>query len=188
MKYQQTSNCPKTGAVTQDIVMNNKQDISKWINNLIKWGHISVFLSVHFDIPPNTKEQLCYRCNRVLSKLYRAALGRHWKKHIGKSVKLIGTVEFGKFQNMHAHFIVSFIKHFDISKVFEKFKLSASCIKMDIWVNTQDKLNNLKQHKSDVMLEIIKSEGVCSYILKEVKVQKSRILYDPIISEADLFY
>ena len=88
---------------------------------------------------------------------------------------------------MHAHFILKArSEHIALPNIQETLKGLSTVLKMDIWYDFIDKQNHPKRYGDDIMITKIYSDGVYSYITKELKINGTRITNDTIILDIDL--
>ncbi len=170
---------------TQRIAMHSKTEIQNWLKKL--GGKEAYFMSIRFKTAPKTKAELQKRCKPVFCRLFRKLLGRHWHKRYDKEFLLIGFKEVGSRLNMHAHFILkASSEHITLPNIQETLKGLSTVLKMDIWYDLTDKQTASKQYGDDIMITKIYSDGVYSYITKELKIDGTRITNDTIILDIDL--
>lgn len=162
-----------------------KTEIQNWLENLT--GDYAYFISIRFKNAPKTKSELLKRCKPVFCKLFRKILGWHWHKRYDKEFMLIGFKEVGSRLNMHAHFILGVsLAHSALPNIQKTLKELSTGLKMDIWYDSIDKQNHPKRYGGDIMITKVYSDGVFSYITKELKIDGTRITSDSIILNIDL--
>ena len=165
--------------------MHSKTEIQNWLKKL--GGNEAYFISIRFKTAPKTKAELQKRCKPVFCRLFRKLLGRHWHKRYDKEFLLIGFKEVGMRLNMHAHFILGVrLAQFALPNIQKTLKELSTVLKMDIWYDFIDKQSHPKQYGDDIMITKIYSDGVYSYITKELKIDGTRITNDTIILDIDL--
>ncbi len=164
--------------------MKKKKEIINWINNLTNTD--TLFLSVHFNTPPSTQAELCRRCRPIFKQLFKHLIGRHWHKVYERYFTLLGVQEFGRFGNMHAHFILVCRAKFDAITVLNGLISLSPQLKIDIWQDAADKIARPKQYADDIMAEKAYSSDVIKYTTKEIKINGGRIT-DNLIVDVDMF-
>lgn len=165
--------------------MNNKIDIQNWIKRVA--GQDCLFITIRFDTAPKTIYELCRRCFPVFRLLFLKTLGRRWFKLYKKHFRLIGIQEYGQKGNMHAHFLLGTKCP---AQTIKTIKSLAGILKMDIWENYEDKVNNPKRYFNDIMITKVFSDGVFIYTTKEIKTPNplTRVNSDVIILDTDIFH
>ena len=164
--------------------MKKKKEIINWINNLTNTD--TLFLSVHFNTPPSTQAELCRRCRPIFKQLFKHLIGRHWHKVYERYFTLLGVQEFGRFGNMHAHFILVCRANFVAITVLNGLISLSPQLKIDIWQDAADKIARPKQYADDIMAEKAYSSDVIKYTTKEIKINGGRIT-DNLIVDVDMF-
>lgn len=164
--------------------MNHKKEIINWINRLTNAE--TLFLSIHFNTPPETQTALCHRCRPIFQMLFKRLIGRHWHKTYEQYFRVLGVQEFGQFGNMHAHFILVCRAKFDAMTVLNTLIALSHRLKKDVWTDYSDKSARPKQYADDIMAEKAYSSDVIKYTTKEIKINGDRIT-DNLITDVDLF-
>ena len=164
--------------------MKDRKEIIEWINNQINTE--TLFLSVHFDTPPTTKEEICARCRPIFKHLFRSLVGRHWLKAYNRYFTVIGFQEYGKYGNMHAHFLLVCRTKFNATTVLKRLITLSDIIKMDVWQSETDKATQNKRYSNDIVIKQTYSSDVINYTTKEIRIFNQRIS-DTLILDVDLF-
>lgn len=167
--------------------MTVRYEIVNWLNRMGFGTGSAVFLSVHFGVPPKTKNELCRRCKPIFCRLYKKLLGRHWNKIHKRYFALVGVQEFGRYDNRHAHFILGISGKFLVDDVMETLKRLSFQLKIDIWTSEEDKKVSAKQFGADIMAKIVYSARVDEYITKELRIIGTR-MNDNFILDSDMFF
>lgn len=165
--------------------MTGRTQVVQWLNELS--ADKGLFLSVRFSTPPDSKILLCRRCRPIFQHLFRAWLGRHWRKSYGKQFQIIGFQEFGIYKNMHAHFILVCSSEEQLPTLVHTIKNLSQRLRMDVWDGLEDKLSTCKQYGDDLMIVPLYSIGGLFYVTKELRIRGMRIENDSIILDSDLF-
>lgn len=183
-KHEHAQTCAVRQDYSDSIMTKEKYDIIQWLNQLA--NKETLFLSVHFDTPPENKNELIHRCQPIFRHLFKHLIGRRWNKFYKNYFTLLGVQEYGYFCNIHAHFILVCKAKFDAITVLNGMIALSHRIKMDIFRDATDKATHPKCYQNDIMIKQMYSCDVMNYMTKEFKINGTHI-NDTIILDTDLF-
>ena len=165
--------------------MTQLTEICKWLEE--QCGDDALAISVRFNEPPKNKGELCLRAYKIFHPLYKKLLRRQWNKQHAQHFVLIGFQEYGKFGNLHAHFVLGIKRVFTSEQVIVALKTLKNKFMLDVWENEDEKIRKPKEYGGEIMIQRIYSNGAYSYLIKELKITHDWHLRDNMILCVDLF-